>query len=368
VVVENEQGEEELWAKVAGVEGLFVDVAPPPREVLVLRGCAPTGRLAEALADVGAQESLGFLTVEVSETGGVEWWHLVDATVIAHTGNAADPSLVDIVVGAGVPDPDWCAGVPKSPQFKLFTDGDRPAGTCSGVEGLYRRPRVAARPPLMLVGCEPVGLLGTLRGSVDLGQRYGCDLWALDRAGRVMNDRSVDLAIRDVRPSVLGGALLDVAIRFTNAHQLVPTAARPVWETWYRSRPTELNTWAGYPEAGRKAWLELALMVWGAAKENPYAQRDVYHLDGRFVTDEEGLYCALGEAIGGPGAYYGWNWDAVADCLGHGVPLPFKLVWHESEVARATFALDHGDSSTGESYFEVILDLLRRYGVDVVLQ
>lgn len=86
------------------------------------------------------------------------------------------------------------------------------------------------------------------------------------------------------------------------------------------------------------------------------------------MTDEAGLYCALGEAIGGPGAYYGWNRDALADCLGDGVPLPFTLVWHRSEVARAALAADGTDSHTAKGFFTQILDLLRRYGLDVVLQ
>ncbi|MFD0592855.1 barstar family protein [Catellatospora coxensis] len=40
-----------------------------------------------------------------------------------------------------------------------------------------------------------------------------------------------------------------------------------------------------------------------------------YHLDGRFVTDVEGFYCAIGEAVNGPGGYFGWNLDALVDCL-----------------------------------------------------
>jgi len=230
VVGGDKRGREELWAKAVGVEGLFVDAAPPPREILVLRGCAPAGRLAAAIADEGAQTSLGILTLEMCEADRIEWWDLVDATVIAHRREAADPLSVDVVVGAGVADPERWAGAPESPRFRLLTDGDRPAGTCSRVDGLYRRPRMRARPPLLLVGCEPAGRLDTLRDPDRHERGWEFELRALDRAGRVMNSKSVDVEIQNAYPSVLGTALLDVAIRFTDAFQLLPTAARPVRE------------------------------------------------------------------------------------------------------------------------------------------
>jgi barstar (barnase inhibitor) len=43
--------------------------------------------------------------------------------------------------------------------------------------------------------------------------------------------------------------------------------------------------------------------------------RSTYFLDGRHVTDVDGFYCAVGEAINGPGGYFGWNTGAVDDCL-----------------------------------------------------
>jgi hypothetical protein len=46
--------------------------------------------------------------------------------------------------------------------------------------------------------------------------------------------------------------------------------------------------------------------------------------------------CAVGEAVNGPGGYFGWNLDAFDDCLrGHwGARAPFTLVWHDAAVAR----------------------------------
>lgn len=51
LVREDEAGVEQLWGRCAGVEGLFVDPLPPPREVLTLRGYSPDGPLGDALAE-----------------------------------------------------------------------------------------------------------------------------------------------------------------------------------------------------------------------------------------------------------------------------------------------------------------------------
>ncbi|MFB9889103.1 barstar family protein [Planobispora takensis] len=50
----------------------------------------------------------------------------------------------------------------------------------------------------------------------------------------------------------------------------------------------------------------------------------------------EGFSCALGEAVNGPGGYFGWNLDAPADCLrgGWAAAAPFHLIWHHAQVAR----------------------------------
>ncbi|UBU19107.1 barstar family protein [Nonomuraea gerenzanensis] len=72
----------------------------------------------------------------------------------------------------------------------------------------------------------------------------------------------------------------------------------------------------------------------GASPDRPAGT--TYHLDGRFVTDIEGFHCAIGEAINGPGGYFGWNLAALGDCLRGrwGAEPPFRIVWHDSDVAR----------------------------------
>src|SRR5258705_25593 len=73
--------------------------------------------------------------------------------------------------------------------------------------------------------------------------------------------------------------------------------------------------WAGYDRTLRHEWAGVALAH--PRFDNPdQPAGTVFGLDGRFVTDVEGFYCAIGEAINGPGGYFGWNLVALDDCLG----------------------------------------------------
>jgi hypothetical protein len=68
-----------------------------------------------------------------------------------------------------------------------------------------------------------------------------------------------------------------------------------------------------------------------------------YHLDGSFVTDLPGFHCALGEAVNGPGGFFGADLDSLDHCLrgGYGATAPFRLVWHDAAVARAHLIPGH---------------------------
>jgi RNAse (barnase) inhibitor barstar len=140
-------------------------------------------------------------------------------------------------------------------------------------------------------------------------------------------------SVTGAHPSTLGGGLLDVTFDDAIADPL-PTEARRIWELWRAGHPSEQGHWVSYGPAGRRHWVAAA-----AAHHHKTADRPAgttYHLDGRAVTNIEGFYCAFGEAINGPGGYFGSNADAVHDCLrgGFGATRPFRLVWRDFAVAR----------------------------------
>nr|WP_307645622.1 barstar family protein [Nocardia uniformis] len=92
-------------------------------------------------------------------------------------------------------------------------------------------------------------------------------------------------------------------------------------------------------------------------------------MDGRAVTDIVSFYCALGETINGPGGYFGWNLDALWDCLrgGWGASSPFTLEWLHSDVAREHL-LTHPGVDAGQTLFDLLLKILDDNGIEVILR
>ncbi|MFB7371708.1 barstar family protein [Streptomyces sp. NPDC056222] len=373
LVQEDDDGVEQLWGRCAGVDGLFVDDVPPPREILTLRGCVPDGPLKDALSGPGTSfRGLGEIGVEVWDgEEPVQWWTLVDAELVAHRPHPGDPARYDIVLGAGVRHGESFVERPRTPRLELFAGASVSAksmGSCSTVDGLSDPRPDPAPVPMELIGCEAVEplLVGTQRP-----RRWNHDwvhLLVLDRHGTVMASPTVRLAIDGARPSVLGDGLEDITLT-DGGDDRRPTVARPIWEQWYQGPPTEPNLWAPYDSEGRDEWLELTTRAWRAPAPSPDRSGGEHHLDGRFVTDVPGLHCAIGEALLGPGRYFGREWNAFKDCLGggFGVVPPFTLTWHDSEVARRALA-DVVEGPDGIPYFEETVQLLERRGVTVVLR
>ncbi|MFZ3467531.1 barstar family protein [Streptomyces sp. 4.24] len=355
---------------------MFVDPVPPPRELLTLRGCKPSGPWHDALAlPDEATRSLGNLDVDISDENRPQFaWTLVDTVVIAHSPNATHSGLVDIVVGAGVVEHDevWPGAgpgtMPAVPRFAIAEEDHRggPVGECLGIDGLVAPREVRPDIPLQLIGCEPgERLLAALRDPQAWAREWGV-LVALDRFGREMGSQWVRLEITSVGPSVLGGSLVDITLADGGDDDRPSLGARRIWETWYQGFPTTPNQWASLDTRGRAEWLHLTRPHPGG---EPDRTGETHHLDGRFITDKPGFYCALGEALIGPGRWFGRGLDDLKDCLGgqRGVIGPFTLVWHDAGIARnaLNFSLDHDGKLT---YFEEAVQLLERFGVTVVLR
>ncbi|MCX5214915.1 barstar family protein [Kitasatospora sp. NBC_00240] len=96
-----------------------------------------------------------------------------------------------------------------------------------------------------------------------------------------------------------------------------------------------------------------------------------FHLDGRHATEAAGFWCALGEAVNGPGGYFGCNLDALDDCLGggFGATAPFTLAWHASHVARRHLGnLISPWDGRFHNYFDKILKVFADHRIEVLLR
>ncbi|MFM9265030.1 barstar family protein [Tychonema sp. BBK16] len=102
--------------------------------------------------------------------------------------------------------------------------------------------------------------------------------------------------------------------------------------------PQSLNEWCPLDEAGRRSWLNYASRRFfdtGGVLVSKAPGR-VIILDGSLVDTLLGFYCAIGEAVNGPGGYFGRSMEAFDDCLfsGFGLEYPYTIVWRESQGSR----------------------------------
>ncbi|WP_328679017.1 barstar family protein [Streptomyces sp. NBC_00322] len=69
-----------------------------------------------------------------------------------------------------------------------------------------------------------------------------------------------------------------------------------------------------------------------------------YAIDGAEVTDLDAFWRVIGEAVNGPGGYFGRNLDSFADCLSGGMGAPddgdFVIEWHDHERSRTALGRD----------------------------
>ncbi|MEV7355125.1 barstar family protein [Kitasatospora sp. NPDC091276] len=143
-------------------------------------------------------------------------------------------------------------------------------------------------------------------------------------------------------------------------------SASTLWKTWSHHAPS-MNDWVNLPLGEREGWIEVARM-YGKTSHRANGADCEYVLIGTNIHDLASFYCAIGEAMNGPGGYYGSNLAALDDCLfgGCGPAAPFKLVWQDSSIAANT--LDALPTySKNKTVMSLILECFKRRGVAVEL-
>ncbi|MGW3986243.1 barstar family protein [Streptomyces sp. NPDC004830] len=337
-----------VWGVCSEAEGLF---AEPPRGTYELFGWVPEG--AGAVGWVGTRVWL------VPEDATCEPWLLEDVESRGrHPGT-------DGLVLTGLDDD---AGPPDGYRGRVRVhDEQRWLGSCREFARIL--PADAPAPRLVLRGLAPSDRLAR---ALEAGTRRALDL---DQAWlEVRDDRGAPLGGRLLHPRVRGWTVSSqgrrlVDLELDGAFVPVPPHARPLWERWLAGPPDAPGAWAGLGTRQRDAWLELVRDrgCRHGTVDRPAGQ--AYRLDGRHITDEPGLYLALGEAVNGPGGYFGACLDALVDCLrgGFGHTSPATLHWEHAEVARGR--LSHRLTPQGEprDVFAAVLEILDGQGVRTVL-
>jgi len=106
-----------------------------------------------------------------------------------------------------------------------------------------------------------------------------------------------------------------------------------LWEKWRSNIPQNKNEWISLTAQERRRWLEIVRTFHFQKGEIIDKTDEVYYLDGSIITDYTSFFCALGEAINGPGGYFGFDLTSLRDCLcgGFGAQVPFTIIWNDSK-------------------------------------
>ena len=136
--------------------------------------------------------------------------------------------------------------------------------------------------------------------------------------------------------------------------------ARELWQTWIdQGPPAEPGMWKLLPPDAHRSWIHVVQQTWFRSGHEPrvYGHADTYEVEGADLANVESFYCALGEAVNGPGGYLGSSPAGLDDCLNNTLATPpFRLRWRNFETTRATIDPDE---------LGYVLSALRKYGVEI---
>ncbi|WP_343955650.1 barstar family protein, partial [Nonomuraea longicatena] len=169
------------------------------------------------------------------------------------------------------------------------------------------------------------------------------------------------IVLGDVGAESSDGRISSVPYRFFANRCEYPEAAK-IWRRWASDVVMEKGEWLRWPTSHHSAWLHVVQNAWFTSNRRAtrYGVDDVAHLDGAQISTKSGFFCALGEAVNGPGGYFGSNLDALADCISSsfGEESPLKIVWRDFRESQEL--LDR-------AFMESIMETMREFNVDVTI-
>ncbi|MFC4907699.1 barstar family protein [Actinomadura gamaensis] len=334
-----------LWGECAVVDGFFGE---PQHEMYELFGWVPEG--AEVRDWVGSRV---WLVPDGEELGP---WLLEDVD-----SPKLRPGAESLVLTAR----DDYQGPPEGYRDRVRVhDGRQWLGSCQ--EFARIQPAERAVPPIVLKGLAPSD---RLQAALAKGTRRALNLEEAvleirDDRGEPVAERLLWATVLSWRASDHGTGLIDLKLDAAGFRP-VPDYARPVWGKWLTGSPDTVGAWADLDTRRRGVWLDLVRERACRRAHHDRPAGHAYELDGRHITDEPSLYLALGEAVNGPGGYFGSNLDAVDDCLGgtFGYTRPATLLWRDAATARQN--LSHMLTPDGRPYdlFTELLNVLTEGGM-----
>lgn len=190
------------------------------------------------------------------------------------------------------------------------------------------------------------------------------DLQVVDRQGKTIGKYylgRVAAAFREL-PGAGGDERPDLDYSFFGYTCEYPRAGE-IWRMWAAGGPVERGEWARQPSEWHESWLHVVQTAWfeSGRRATRYETAETAVIDGTGIATRDAFYCALGEAVNGPGGYFGSNLDALFDCLRtmrreNGAP--FRLEWRNFSSSR---------EALGGEFTERVLSLFEECGVETAV-
>ncbi|MDT0616179.1 barstar family protein [Streptomyces lancefieldiae] len=181
-------------------------------------------------------------------------------------------------------------------------------------------------------------------------------LQVVDRRGRAIGDYYLGRVVTVSRevPVVSGDEYPDV--EFSGYTWEYPRAGE-IWKKW--ARGVERGEWARHPSDWHESWLHVVQTSWFSSgrRATRYGTAGTVVLDGSGITTTAAFHCALGEAVNGPGGYFGSSTGGLDDCLRsvrRENAAPFHLVWQDFASSR---------EALGDEFTDFVMSLFREHGV-----
>lgn len=245
--------------------------------------------------------------------------------------------------------------VAETADFPLYVVSDEESGrvlvAAEGVEGFFVDPEEEAAEVTFLRAHEVAKSKRRAEGAV---------MTVMNRQRKKIGEYFIGrVVLGDIGVEESGESISKVACRVFGSRCEYPEAER-IWLRWASGIALEAGEWVQRPASYQGAWLHVVQNSWFASKRRAarYGVEEVVQLDGGQITTESGFYCALGEAINGPGGYFGSNLDALADCISSsfGDGPPARIVWRNFQASQES--LDH-------AFLDSIVGLMRELRVDL---
>lgn len=139
-----------------------------------------------------------------------------------------------------------------------------------------------------------------------------------------------------------------------------------VWDIWKENLPTIKNEWTFLSFDLKVGWLEATRHHANRNIRNIDGEKEVYEIDTMGIQDEVTFFLALGEALVGPGGYYGWDILSLDDLLYSDPKIqpPFILSFKNGEKNMVT-NLDEIFLGKKKEFLQRIRRLFTKYGVRI---